>query len=174
MTIPLPAIPQDEGPALPDPTEAPTPSGKYAGWFPAMIDIPGLARMQRARAYATPDGLYVWNRPPRDGTENPDVWLPIRWDLTGPMPRDAMARIQGLYLATEYGIVHVTPSGGCGCGSRLKQWAPAWASTSLAGWPSGASTTTEPAPEPAPTEPPDVDADDEPDPEPARKQGGKA
>lgn len=147
MTAPLPAIPQNEGPDLPDPSTAPTPRGQYAGWFPAMLDIPGVTRIRRARCYATPDGLYAWRSAPQDGTERPDVWLPIRWDLTGPMPRAGIAKVQGIYLSTEYGIVHVTPQGGCGCGSRLKRWAPSWASTSLAGWP-GEATSTSPVPEP--------------------------
>lgn len=151
MTMPpVPTVPEDEGPDLPDPESAPVPAGKLAGWFPAMVDIPGLDRIHRARVYATPDGLYLWRKAPQDGTATPDVWVPIRWDLTGPMPRDAMSRIQGVYLASEFGIVHVTPSGGCGCGSRLRQWAPPWASTSLAGWPGSATATTAPEPEPEP------------------------
>lgn len=162
MTAPLPAIPQTEGPDLPDPSTAPTPRGQYAGWFPALVDIPGLTRMQRVRCYATPDGLYLYRRVPVGATEQPDVWLPIRWDLTGPMPRSGIARVQGVYLATEYGIVHITPSGGCGCGSRLRQWAPSWASTSLAGWPAG-SDTTQPVPEPEPEfEAVDADPADDP------------
>jgi hypothetical protein len=158
---PLPAIPQDEGPALPGPTQAPRPTGQYAGWFPAMIDVPGLTRITRARCYVTPDGLYLWRRAPEAATEQaqaetPDLWLPIRWDLTGPIPRSGVARVQGVYLSTEYGIVHVTPQGGCGCGSRLKRWAPSWASHSLAGWPGEATTTT------AVPEPEFEDADAEP------------
>lgn len=166
MSIPLPAIPETPGPDLPDPAEAPTPSGHHAKWFPAMVDVPGLDRMPRARAYATPDGLYLWTRKPREG-EQPDVWLPILWELTGPLPKGAQARIQGVYLATEQGLVHITPSGGCGCGSPLRQWAPSWASTSLAGWPGSAPVST--APEQVEYEddeddldPPDAPADAEP------------
>lgn len=173
MTVPTGADLNGPPVELPDPTTAPTPEGFYLGWWPAMVDVPGMARMPRARAYATPDGLYLWTRKPSGpGMPVPDVWLPIMWEITDPLPSVATQRVQGVYLPTEVGLVHITPTGGCGCGSPLRRWVPPWASSKLAGWPAGqqlgpSATTTgsgpdESTPDEAETETAETDDTDPP------------
>jgi hypothetical protein len=101
----------------------------YGSWFPASVLLPDKSIGHKARVYITSDGLKVFLKKPEDGI-TPDWTSPILFDETA--KPDWTARNVGVDFLTEDGLVVVTPSGACGCGSSMKRWA----------WP-GAVTTAE-------------------------------
>ena len=95
-------------------------------WFPVSVVLPGQRDRpwQRCYAVATDTALHLFRRP----SEVADWSAPIVWDRTTLPGTDLVAR-RGFDVHTEAGLVVVTLSSGCRCGS-LGRWAgPTWART---------------------------------------------
>lgn len=120
-------------------------------WFPAFVrwpeeDMPLAA----CKVYITPQGIYVYQRPPTEpetlaSGARPDRYAPVLFEETGKPPIATVARNAGFRIQTPIGPVIVQPTGGCGCGNRLKHWSPDWARNVLS-WDDGvklAATATE-------------------------------
>lgn len=110
----------------------------YRAWWPGSVLLPDKRIMHRTRTYATSIGLLVYGHVPDVGTPEwgeltPDWWSPINFEAT---VRPTASQIPGRAsdIQTAAGLVVVTFTGGCGCGSRLKQWRPSF-STNVALWP---------------------------------------
>jgi hypothetical protein len=94
--------------------------------------------MHRCRIYATSIGLLVYGHVPDAGTPEwgnltPDWWSPIDFEATV-KPTASQVPGRASDIVTAAGLAVVTFTGGCGCGSRLKQWRPSF-STNVALWP---------------------------------------
>jgi hypothetical protein len=99
----------------------------YKGLWPASVLLPDRKVWHRCRVYVTNQGLAVYVR----RADEPHYFSPMDWAAT-PEPRTV--RQVGIDLHTRDGLVVVTLTGGCGCGSTLKSWRPSWAGT-VAAWP---------------------------------------
>lgn len=99
----------------------------YKGFWPASVLLPDKTVWHRCRVYVTNQGLAIF---PRRAAE-PDFLSPMDWAAT---PEPHAVRHVGIDLYTAAGLVVVTLTGGCGCGSTLKSWRPDWAGTVQA-WP---------------------------------------
>jgi hypothetical protein len=120
------------------PRPVPVPTAVAATWFPAAVQLPDLPPLRLAKVFATPQGLYVYQRPPVDRHVNaeslgePTFFSPINYDKTGKPSTGYVARNAGVPVHTNAGLVVITPLGGCGCGARtLKNWQPSWARRSI-------------------------------------------
>lgn len=100
--------------------------------YPATVLLPGGVQHNRAKVFATPEGLAVYWAVPADGY-TPDWFSPIDYLHTG-RPRAGYAARLGWEVFTEAGLVTVASEGGCGCGWPLKRWSPVFARTRLR-WP---------------------------------------
>lgn len=100
----------------------------YKSWWPASVLLPGRVVWHRCRVYVTDQGLAIFAR----RAEEPQFLSPMNWAATTE-PRTSRQHV-GIDLHTEAGLVVVTLTGGCGCGSALKGWRPDWAGT-VAAWP---------------------------------------
>lgn len=123
---------------LSEPVEAPipVPSGITGSWFPALVVLPGQkhALPSKVRVYATPEGLYVYDRPPQDQAQAQQVtplwYAPIAYDETSQPPANYSARAaNGFEVVTTKGTVVVTVPKGCAtCGLHaMVAWQPVWA-----------------------------------------------
>lgn len=112
---------------------APTPTAYRAEWWPASVNLPDLRQAIRlARVYATPQGLYVYTRAPRQPDRQtggvPFWWAPLDYDKTARPATGYAARSAGIHLVTDVGTAVVQPLSGCGCSNGiLKAWRPSWA-----------------------------------------------
>ena len=109
----------------------PEPSAIKAMWFPAIIQVPGEEPRYKGKAYATPEGLYVyWAVPAQTepGVENwtPDWYSEIDYEATKRPPTGWASR-NGFFIHTAKGRVTITMENGCGCHSPLKRWSPQFA-----------------------------------------------
>lgn len=103
-------------------------------YWPASVLLPDKTAWHRCRVFVTNQGLAVFER--RAG--EPQFFSPMDWDAT-PEPRTAPIHV-GIDLVTEAGLVVVTRTGGCACGSSLKSWRPAW-SSNVQAWPASAAAS---------------------------------
>lgn len=117
-------------------TPPPVPSGVTGTWFPAYVVLPGQrhALPSKVRVYATPEGLYVYDRVPVDQAQSAEAtplwYAPIAYAETPAPPANySAAAANGFPIATEKGTVMVTVPKGCHtCGVRaLAVWQPVWA-----------------------------------------------
>jgi hypothetical protein len=139
-----------DGAAEPDPMDVriarmaetvPVPSGITGSWFPAYVVLPGQ-RYQlpgKVRVYATPEGLYVYDRVPQDQAQTqqatPLWYAPIAYPETPVPPANYSARAaNGFPIVTTKGTVTITVPKGCPvCGVRaMSVWQPVWAHAQLA------------------------------------------
>jgi hypothetical protein len=112
----------DAGPV----TVIPEPTAIKKAIYPCIVQVPGQPPRDRAKAYITPEGIYVyWAVPDPVGTWAPDYYAPITWPQPQ-LPPPHMWR-NGFRVQTDLGPVAITGSGGCGCGWPLKRWTPSWA-----------------------------------------------
>ncbi|HEY2101466.1 MAG TPA: hypothetical protein VGH72_33720 [Pseudonocardia sp.] len=114
----------------------------YRAWWPASVLLPDGRVLHRTRAYATSIGLLVYASVPSVATPEwggltPDWWSPIDFAATV-KPASSLLPGRGTDIQTAAGLAVVTFTGGCGCGSRLKQWRPSF-STQVAMWPAPVS-----------------------------------
>lgn len=100
----------------------------YKGLWPASVLLPDKTTWHRCRVYVTNQGLAIFAR----RADEPHYFSPMDWAATR---EPHMRRQVGIDLHTEAGLVVVTLTGGCGCGSTLKTWRPDWAGT-VSSWPS--------------------------------------
>lgn len=114
-------------------TPPPVPNAVYQTWFPVTLETPDGTMLRRVRAYATPDGLYAYTRPPVDG-HTPDWFAPIDFEATDVPKSNAATRMSGVKIETTSGTVTLHLTGGCGCSNPLKRWVAPYASTALT-WP---------------------------------------
>lgn len=99
----------------------------YKSFWPASVLLPDRTVWHRCRVYVTNQGLAIFVR----RADEPHFFSPMDWATT----REPHARRQvGIDLFTEAGLVVVTLTGGCACGSTLKSWRPSWAGT-VQSWP---------------------------------------
>jgi len=99
----------------------------------------------KVRVYATPEGLYVYDRPPQDQAQTqqatPLWYAPIAYDKTPPPPANySSLAANGFGIATDKGTVTITVPKGCPvCGvQQMAAWQPVWAHTLVAGdWKKG-------------------------------------
>jgi hypothetical protein len=114
------------------------PSAVLATWFPASVVLPGQADKpwNQVKVYATPEGLAIYRRSPPPGGA-PDWFSPIDFAAT-PRPPVGYAARNGAPIKTEAGLVVITTSGACGCGSTLKRFTPDYANT-IQSWPQAAT-----------------------------------
>lgn len=119
------------------PTPPPVPQAVVQSWFPVTLEKPDGTMMRRVRVYATPDGLYAYVRPPADGV-TPDWFARIDFEKSARPKNDAAARMNGVQLATDQGVVTLHLTGGCGCSNPLKRWVAPYAGVTVA-WPGGTS-----------------------------------
>lgn len=114
----------------------PVPSGVTGSWFPALVVLPGQrnALPSKVRVYATPEGLYVYDRVPDDQAQaqaaTPLWYAPIAYDETSRPPANYSAQAaNGFPIVTTKGTVMVTVPKGCPtCGVRqMSVWQPVWA-----------------------------------------------
>lgn len=128
---------------LSEPVEVPTPvpSGVTGSWFPALVVLPGQrhALSSKVRVYATPEGLYVYDRVPEDQAQTqqatPLWYAPIAYPETAQPPANYSARAaNGFEIVTSKGTVTVTVPRGCPtCGvKRMAVWQPVWAHAQVA------------------------------------------
>lgn len=119
----------------------PTPSGVTGSWFPALIVLPGQrhALPGKVRVYATPEGLYVYDRVPEDQAQvvapTPLWYAPIAYAKTSMPPGNYSAQAaNGFSIATSKGTVTITVPRGCPvCGVRaMAVWQPVWAHAQVA------------------------------------------
>jgi hypothetical protein len=119
----------------------PVPSGVTGTWFPALVVLPGQRHQlpSKVRVYATPEGLYIYDRVPQDQaqTQRPDpLWYaPITYPETPRPPANYSAgAANGFGIVTTKGTVMVTVPKGCPvCGVRaMAVWQPVWAHTLVA------------------------------------------
>jgi len=110
----------------------------YKDWWPAAVVLPDKAVWHRVRVYATSAGLLIYRtRPaigtPEWGTLTPDWVSPIDHHLTA---EPAAAKLPGAAtdIHTDRGLVVITFTGGCGCGTSLRNWRPDF-STRVVRWP---------------------------------------
>lgn len=120
----------------------PVPSGITGSWFPALVVLPGQrhALPNKVRVYATPQGLYVYDRVPKDQAQASEVaplWFaPIAYAETLQPPANySAAAASGFSIATAKGTVTITVPKGCPtCGlHRMVAWQPVWAHSLVAG-----------------------------------------
>ena len=106
--------------------EAPRPTAIYRKWWPASVRLPDAsAPIRNVKAYATPEGLYVYaqDRAPQDAILV--FHSPIDFDKTQKPANSYAAAQAGSLIHTDRGVVVVQPQGGCGCNfGRLKRWSP--------------------------------------------------
>jgi hypothetical protein len=100
----------------------------YKFWRQASVLLPNGAIWHRHAVFITSDGLEVFERP----TDEP-AWASAVDFAATVEPRQSRTHI-GVDIVTAAGLVVVTPTGGCACGSSLRRWAPEWAST-VGAWP---------------------------------------
>ena len=124
------------------PEPIPVPTGVTGSWFPALVVLPGarLALSAKVRVYATPEGLYIYNRPPEDQAQlqqvTPFWYAPINYAETDRPPANYSARAaNGFPIVTAAGTVTVTVPRGCSvCGVRaMANWQPLWAHSVVEG-----------------------------------------
>jgi len=113
-------------------TRIPIPTAVIDRWFPAFVRWPGEDMvLNLCKVFLTPQGLYVYKKRPTepetftDGAQ-PDRYAVVLWDETVKPVTGTTARNAGIPIMTSVGKVIVQPSGGCGCGSRMKHWLPDW------------------------------------------------
>lgn len=97
-------------------------------YWPASVLLPDKRVWHRCRVFVTNQGLAVFER----RADDPHFTAPMDWDAT-PEPRSTPMHV-GIDLHTTEGLVVVTRTGGCACGSSLKSWQPRWASN-IQAWP---------------------------------------
>lgn len=123
-------------------TPIPVPTGVTGSWFPALVVLPGQRHDigSKARVYATPQGLYVYNRVPEDQAQvekvTPLWYAPIAYAKTKQPPANYSALAdRGFLIETDKGAVSITVPKGCPvCGVRaMSVWQPTWAHTLVAG-----------------------------------------
>lgn len=126
-------------PTAPDVT--PVPTGITGTWFPALVVLPGQrhALGSKVRVYATPEGLYVYDRVPDDQAQTQQVtplwYAPIAYAETPRPPGNYSAQAaNGFPIATAKGTVMITVPRGCPvCGVRqMAVWQPVWAHAQMA------------------------------------------
>lgn len=119
-----------------EPVRPPTPSGVTGAWFPALVVLPGQrhALPSKVRVYATPEGLYVYDRVPEDQAQlasvDPLWYAPIAYPETPTPPGNYSAQAaNGFPIVTTKGTVMITVPKGCPtCGVRaMSVWQPVWA-----------------------------------------------
>jgi len=118
-----------------------TASGVTWTMYPVGVTLPDKTALTRVKAYATPEGLFLYRAVPArvgpDGPEvhgdEPDWFSPINYALTRRPPAQYSMR-NGWDVYTDAGLVVVTAEGGCGCGWPLRRWAPSFARKRLR-WP---------------------------------------
>jgi hypothetical protein len=139
--VPLSEVPPA---VIRDLTRIPVPTAVMDRWFPAFVRWPGEDQLlTRCKVFATPQGLYVYSTVPTEqetsaSGAHPDRYAPINFEKTTTPPIGTVARNAGIRIATPDGNAIVQPTGGCGCGSRLKSWTPRWARNSVT-WTDGAA-----------------------------------
>lgn len=121
--------------------DVPVPSGVTGSWFPALVVLPGQrnALGSKVRVYATPEGLYVYDRVPQNQAQNeradPLWYAPITYAETARPPANYSATAaNGFVIATTKGPVTITVPRGCPvCGVRaMAVWQPVWSHTLMA------------------------------------------
>jgi hypothetical protein len=90
-------------------------------YWPASVLLPNKTVWHRCRVFVTSQGLAIFER----RADEPHFLSPMDWAAT-PEPRKPPMHV-GIDLHTEAGLVVVTRTGGCACGSSLKSWLPDWA-----------------------------------------------
>lgn len=119
----------------------PVPSGVTGSWFPALVVLPGQRHQlpSKVRVYATPEGLYVYDRVPEDQAQtqraDPLWYAPIAYAETARPPANYSATAaNGFPIVTAKGTVMITVPKGCPrCGVRaMAVWQPVWAHTQMA------------------------------------------
>lgn len=109
-----------------------SPTAVYHAMYPATVLLPGGVQHNRAKTFATPEGLAIYWAVPADDI-TPDWFSPVDYAQTD-RPRAGYAAKLGWEVATVNGLVIITAEGGCGCGWSLKRWQPAFARRRLR-WP---------------------------------------
>jgi hypothetical protein len=117
------------------------PTGVTGTWFPALVVLPGAkTALNKARVYATPEGLYVYLSVPQDQAQmtapEPFWFAPIAYGETERPPANYSARAaNGFVISTAKGPVTITVPKGCPtCGVRtLAAWSPTWAHSQMEG-----------------------------------------
>lgn len=119
----------------------PVPSGVTGTWFPALVVLPGQRHQlpSKVRVYATPEGLYVYDRVPQDQAQtqqaDPIWYAPIAYPETPRPPGNYSAlAANGFGIVTTKGTVMITVPKGCPtCGVRaMAVWQPVWAHSQVA------------------------------------------
>jgi hypothetical protein len=100
----------------------------YKMFWPASVLLPDRTAWHRCRVYVTDQGLAVF----RTRAEQPHFLSPMDWVHTS-QPHQPRNHV-GIDLMTEAGLVVITKTGVCGCGSSLKGWRPTWAGNVMV-WP---------------------------------------
>jgi len=127
---------------------APRPTCVALALFPAMLRLPDGTRVAVGKVFYTPQGLYVYDRAPKNRDDassvadfDPDglflsnirFWSKIHYDDT-PRPVTGHAAVNtGHRVVTDAGVVQVQKLVGCGCShGTLKRWSPRWAARRIA------------------------------------------
>lgn len=119
----------------------PVPSGITGTWFPALVVLPGQRHQlpSKVRVYATPEGLYVYDKVPQDQAQtlraDPLWYAPIAYPETPRPPGNYSAlAANGFGIVTTKGTVMITVPKGCPtCGVRaMAVWQPVWAHSQVA------------------------------------------
>lgn len=130
-SMPVELAPGEDLTGLAAPDTIPQPTAIKAAWYPCTVQVPGHPPRSKAKAYVTPEGLFVyWAVPDPPESWAPDYWAPITWPQPKPPPPH-MTR-NGFRIVTDYGLVTITTDGGCGCGWPLKRWTPRFADANVA------------------------------------------
>lgn len=112
----------------------PIPTAVIDRWFPAFVRWPHEDQpLTSCKVLLTPQGLYVYTKPAVEpetfaSGARPARYAAVDFEKTGKPPIGTVARNAGIVIVTAVGQrVIVQPTGGCGCGNRLKRWTPTWA-----------------------------------------------
>lgn len=100
----------------------------HKSYRPATVLLPDKAVWHRCLVLITNQGLVIFRR----RADVPHFFAPMDWAATVEPHRVPMH--VGIDLHTEAGLVVVTQTGGCACGSSLRAWRPAW-SSQVQAWP---------------------------------------
>ena len=94
-----------------------------ASWWPADVTLPDGTALRRCRVYITTTDLVVFTDP-----EVPAFEAAVDFAQTPQPPAGNTWPRPSIDVHTDAGRAVVSPTGGCGCGHRLKRWTPDWAS----------------------------------------------
>lgn len=119
------------------PAAPPVPTGAYRQYFPASVKVGDDPLITKARVILADTGLYVYTKVPvQRGADTEATFYAEANYAAAARPAGRVSNGYVLPL-TDGRAAWITSSGGCGCSSMLKRWAPQWAAKSLP-WPGSA------------------------------------